>query len=286
MKKVLAGFTILEVMIAVVILAIGLSALFASEAGAIRMAQKARTSTIATLLARCKMAEIEEKIAKEGWPGELLDGHDECCEDGEKAGYECDWKVERIKLPELSDDKDKKDGDKDIDETIAEASGSGGSGGSSSTTTRSGSGRKGVLDSMAEMSKQGLSGGQSALTEMMSGTVSNKSGGIGSAGRDGLGFTESDGGVKQYQASQNGGVEAIVMNLAFPLMKPVIEEGVRRAQVIVKWKEGKREMTFDVVQYLVTENQIVLPDLADDDDAGVSGSTTNPVTNPGAAVPR
>ncbi|HEY6878813.1 MAG TPA: prepilin-type N-terminal cleavage/methylation domain-containing protein, partial [Polyangiales bacterium] len=62
-----AGFTILEVMIAVVILAIGLGALFASEAGAIRMAQKARTSTIATLLARCKMAEIEEQIAKSGW---------------------------------------------------------------------------------------------------------------------------------------------------------------------------------------------------------------------------
>ncbi len=276
MKKVLAGFTILEVMIAVVILAIGLSALFASEAGAIRMAQKARTSTVATLLARCKMAEIEEKIAKEGWPGESLDGHDECCEDGEKKGYECEWKVERIKLPELSKDKD---GDEDVNDKINKAT-KGGSdtenaiGGlvGNAATTRSGSGRKGVLDSMSELSKQGLSGGQSALTEMMAGTVSNKKGGTN--GGEGIGFTDKDGGAKQYTASQNGGVEAIVMDLAFPMMKPVIEEGVRRAQVVVKWKEGNREMSFDVVQYLVTENQIILPDLNDDDDAGTSSTSS------------
>ncbi|HEY6882223.1 MAG TPA: hypothetical protein VI299_29535, partial [Polyangiales bacterium] len=65
-------------------------------------------------------------------------------------------------------------------------------------------------------------------------------------------------------------------------MKPVIEEGVRRAEVVVKWKEGNRDMTFDIVQYLVTENQIILPDL-DDDDGGVS-PTNNPVSNPAAAT--
>ena len=78
-----AGFTLMEVMIAVVIMALGLGSLFASEAGAIRIAQRARTTTIATLLARCKMGEVEEKVAKEGWPGTALDGRDECCEDAE-----------------------------------------------------------------------------------------------------------------------------------------------------------------------------------------------------------
>jgi general secretion pathway protein I len=264
MKKLLAGFTILEVMIAVVILAIGLGALFASEAGAIRMAQKARTSTVATLLARCKMAEIEEQIFKEGWPGELLEGRDECCEDGEKDGYECEWKVERIKLPDLSDE----DENGSVEDKLSGKDGKSSSGSST--------GGKGVLDTMANMSKQGLAGGQSALTDIVSGSVSGKS------ASSSLGFTEADGGAKQYQASQNGAIEAIVMDLAFPLMKPVIEEGVRRAQVVVKWKEGNREMTFDVVQYLVTENQIIVPDL-DDDDAGTSSSTTNPAA-PGNAA--
>lgn len=254
-----AGFTILEVMVAVVILAVGLSALFASEAGAIRMAQKARTSTVATMLARCKMAEIEEKIAKEGWPGELLEGRDECCEDGEKDGYECEWKVERIKLPDLSDEQD----DKDVGDKL---SGSG-------TSSRGGSGRKGVLDSMAELSKQGQAGGEGAVANLLSGNARN------SSSESGFGFTEADGGAKQYRASQNGMIEGIVMNFAFPLMKPVIEEGVRRAQVVVKWKEGAREVNFDIVQYIVTENQLILPDLGDDD-AGVSGSTPNPVSTP------
>jgi general secretion pathway protein I len=258
-----AGFTILEVMIAVVILAIGLSALFASEAGAIRMAQKARTSTVATLLARCKMAEIEEKIAKEGWPGELLEDRDECCEDGEKDGYTCEWKVERIKLPELSDEQDS-------DDPL---------GSKKSSSSSSGSGRKGVLDSMAELTKGGSGAAENTVTDVLSGSAQNRS------GSSGFGFTEADGGAKQYQPSQNGMIEGVVMNLAFPLLKPVFEEGVRRAQVVVKWKEGGREMSFDVVQYIVTENQLILPDTGEDD-AGISGSTQNPLANPASTVPR
>lgn len=266
MKLQVAGFTILEVMIAVVILAIGLGALFASEAGAIRVAQKARTSTIATMLGRCKMGEIEEQLYKEGWPGELLEGHDECCEDGEKDGYECDWKVERIKLPELKDDDDNSD------------EGRSGSRNSSSGSSSSSSGSGGVLDKMAEMSKQGLTGGQSALTDMMSGSLGGKSSSF--WGDGGVG----DGGYR-YRESQNGPIESIVMDMAFPLMKPVIEEGVRRAQVDVKWKEGNREQKFELVQFIVTENQIVLPDL-DDDDGGVPNTATNPATNPTNSVGR
>ena len=81
------GFTLIEVMIAVVILAVGLSSLFTSEAGAVRIAQRARNTTVATLLARCKMAEIEERIGKEGWPGEQIDGRDECCDEAEHEGF-------------------------------------------------------------------------------------------------------------------------------------------------------------------------------------------------------
>ena len=57
------GFTLIEVMVAVVILAVGMASLFTSEAGAVRIAQRARTTTIATLLARCKMGEIEERYS-------------------------------------------------------------------------------------------------------------------------------------------------------------------------------------------------------------------------------
>ena len=64
-SQVLGAFTLLEVMVAVPILAVALTAIFASEAGAIRVSARARFTTTATLLARCKMAEIEEETMRE-----------------------------------------------------------------------------------------------------------------------------------------------------------------------------------------------------------------------------
>lgn len=107
-----AGFTLLEVMVAIAILALALSAIFSSEAGAIKMAQRARKMGMATLVARCKMGEIEEQIAKEGLPAVFDSGSDECCKDDEIEGFTCDWEIDPIVLPDgmfESEDKDSKD---------------------------------------------------------------------------------------------------------------------------------------------------------------------------------
>jgi general secretion pathway protein I len=53
------GFTLLEVMIAMAILAIALTAVFSSQAQSISMAASARFETSAALLAQSKMAEYE-----------------------------------------------------------------------------------------------------------------------------------------------------------------------------------------------------------------------------------
>ncbi len=95
-----AGFSLLEVLIAMAILAISLTALFSGEAGAVKMAYRARRIGVATLLARCKMGEIEEQIALEGLPAVSDTGSDECCEDAEVDGFTCDWEIERIVIPE------------------------------------------------------------------------------------------------------------------------------------------------------------------------------------------
>lgn len=94
------GFSLLEVLIALAILAVSLTALFSSEAGAVKMAYRARRIGVATLLARCKMGEIEEQIALEGLPAVSDVGSDECCEDAEVEGFRCDWEIERLVLPE------------------------------------------------------------------------------------------------------------------------------------------------------------------------------------------
>lgn len=100
------GFTLLEVMIAVAILGLALTAIFSSEVGASNIAQRAKRQNVATTLARCKMGEIEEVIAIEGLP--LVDKADDdnCCEHAPVEGYECSWIIERVILPELGADED------------------------------------------------------------------------------------------------------------------------------------------------------------------------------------
>ncbi len=100
------GFTLLEVMIAVAILGLALTAIFSSEVGASNVAQRAKRQNVATTLARCMMGEIEEVIAIEGLP--LVDKADDdnCCEHAPVEGYECSWIIERVILPELGADED------------------------------------------------------------------------------------------------------------------------------------------------------------------------------------
>jgi general secretion pathway protein I len=252
-----AGFTLIEVMVAVVILAVGLSALFTSEAGAVRIAQRARTTTIATLLARCKMGEVEERVAKEGFPAERIDGRDECCQGGEHDGFRCDWKVERIVLPEIGGD----------------TGGTGGTGGGAKLP----GGLTGGRDEKSTLTPGAAPAGSSSMPSALSGL-------------GGDGGTSAEGGilgsvVSSLGESGGGGSDpltAMVMELTFPVMKPVIEEGVRRATVTVSWKEGDSEQTFDVVQYLVNE----MPALPSESQVeamqgaatGGGGSTTPPAS--------
>jgi general secretion pathway protein I len=222
-------------MIAVVILAVGMSSLFTSEAGAVRIAQRARTTTIATLLARCKMGEIEERIFKEGWPGEQIDGRDDCCDGAEHSGFKCEWKVERIVLPEIDAE----------DET----------GG----TTAGGKSKGKDKEKDSDKGKAGDSKGPGGAA-----------GGLGAGGALGAGIGDAslldgDGGVLDGLISEFSGgegdsdpISSMAMQLTFPVMKPVIEEGVRRATITVAWKEGDSEQSFDVVQYLVNESQAAL----------------------------
>lgn len=95
------GFTLLEVMIAVAILGLSLTAIFSSEVGAANVAARARRQNVAATLARCKMGEIEQVVSIEGLPALEKKDTDSCCEHAPVEGFECDWIVERIILPEF-----------------------------------------------------------------------------------------------------------------------------------------------------------------------------------------
>jgi len=193
------GFTLLEVMIAVAILGLSLTAIFSSEVGAANVAARARRQNVAATLARCKMGEIEEIIAIEGLPALEKKDTDACCEHAPIEGYECDWIVERIILPELG----AQEGDEDESEQ-----------------DRS---QRRLTETYDEINAQG------------------------------------GGTPQEVIAGQAGNLTSMALELGYPILKPFLEEQVRRATVTVRWKEGPREIGFDVVQYLVSE-QIASPD--------------------------
>jgi general secretion pathway protein I len=198
------GFTLLEVMIAVAILGLSLTAIFSSEVGAANVAARARRQNVAATLARCKMGEIEEVIAIEGLPALEKKDTDACCEHAPVEGFECDWLIERIILPELGATGDE-EGDEDVDESL---------------TRRANE----TLDEV-----------QAAET------------------------------TQQVLAGESGNLAMLALELGFPILKPFLEEQVRRATVTVRWKEGPKERGFDVIQYLVSEQPAPVDETAEEE---------------------
>jgi len=202
------AFTLLEVMVAVTILGIALTAIFSSEAAAIRVSGRARFLTTATLLARCKMGEIEEQVLREGLPAVSANDIDECCETGEVEGFECEWEIMRIVLP---------DG----------APLGGGGGGGHDDEHGSGNPISGLLGGGSSGSSTGATPtGPPTPEQMMSGAMMSGGGDM---------------------------VGQLALQFVFPILKPQLEEQVRRARVTVRWHEGDREQELDVSQYLVAE---------------------------------
>lgn len=99
------GFTLLEVMVAVAILATALSAIFSSQAGLVAATNQAKRLSIATSLVRCRMTEIEDRLRTDGFPLADEDEEGECCEDpdGDEAyeSFSCRWRIESVELPSV-----------------------------------------------------------------------------------------------------------------------------------------------------------------------------------------
>ncbi|MDQ2647138.1 MAG: type II secretion system GspH family protein [Myxococcota bacterium] len=102
MRSSSRGFTLLEVLVAIAILGLGLTAILGAQAGLFASATRAEKLTVASNLVRCQMEETERKLIREGLP--YLDDTEEgdCCDDeGDTIdGYRCETKIERVTLPE------------------------------------------------------------------------------------------------------------------------------------------------------------------------------------------
>jgi len=96
------GFTLLEVMISLAILAMALTMLLSATASNVELANRARVLGTVTNLTRGKMFDLEEQLLQEGFQetNQELDG--DFSDEGHK---EIEWEatVEKIELPGLAD---------------------------------------------------------------------------------------------------------------------------------------------------------------------------------------
>ena len=231
--------------------------LVASDRTAINMSQ-------AIEIARCRMSEIEEKELKLGYPEiEEKDMSRACCNEKEVAGFSCEWKIERILLPQPQ--------------------GMGGDAGLGS-----------LLGGGLGLTDGGLDGAlafdampPTSIAGPMGTTLINPLGGAGldfDAGLQNIGA--------QLQQSMGGagmsGLLTMVFSLVYPSLKPMLEAGIRKVTVTIHWNEGLKVRDFVLTQYLTNPSRAGL--LADVMDAGgfAEGGglpTSLGGSSPGAAVP-
>ena len=218
------GFTLLEVLVAVAILGLGLTIVSSAQTGVFWSYSRATHLSQAPALARCKMAEIELELLREGYP--LLDERDdgECCEDGDVEGYRCEWKVETVELPELP-----------VFDPLAGDAGSGE-----------------LPDDLAAQTVE-LGGDPLASAGPLGGIMQLRQGAGGLDPGSGLGgVTDLLGGGEQAGL---GGLAAMVMGLVYPSLKPMLEASIRKLTVQVIWKEGQFERDLSIIQYVTNPQQ-------------------------------
>jgi general secretion pathway protein I len=208
-------------MVAVAILGLSLTVILSAQAGLYSGGAYAQHTSIAVGLARCRMTELEENLAKLGFP--LAETHDEgaCCEDDSRQDMRCSWKIERVELPQAKPP------------DLSPASSSGGL-----SLGSSGFGAPPAAPGGSPMG--GSAGPLGALAQIATnpGALSGDAGvsGIASALNQGVG------GV--------GGIESMAMGFVYPMLKPMLEESIRKLTVTVSWHEGTQSRDMTIVQYL------------------------------------
>lgn len=204
------GFSLLEVMVAIAILGLGLTAILSAQAGAFSSATHARSLSIATGLARCKMVEVEEKLIKDGFPE--LDENDSgpCCDDDDREAMRCTWSIEKPELPEPAL------GDLDL--------------GGGLNLSGDGSGGPPGLGALA-----GLAGGQGPAAGL------GPDAKVGDVAQGLAGSVAESGGID--------GIVGAAMGMIYPDLKKFFESSTRRITVSVHWADGSQDRTLEVMQW-------------------------------------
>jgi general secretion pathway protein I len=226
-SSIFAGFSLLEVMVAVAILGLSLTVIMSAEVGLFSAGTYGHNTSIAEGLLRCRMSEIEERMIKMGYP--LLDESESgaCCNQERLDKMSCSWKIEQVELPQPAKASFG-------DDPIGNPAGSGGLslGGKPDFSSPS---SLGPLGALANATGRSPGGGDPSLK------------GSGTSGLSGVLAAGASGGM--------GAIAPMVMSIVYPSFKPMFEASIRKVTVTVKWKEGIRSRELEVTQWLTNPQQ-------------------------------
>jgi len=248
------GFSLLEVLFAVTLFGAVVTFILSAQAGLIAGNKGAANMSQAMELGRCRMTEIEEKELRLGFPEiEEKDSNPICCGDKEVAGLSCDWRVERVTLPEV-------------------------------TTLGGDAGLTSLLGGGLDLGGSSGSGLPTSLPGPIGSALLNPAGG---AQLDFDGGLESLGQTLQQNYGAGGGASAqgllsMVFSIVYPSLKPLLESAIRRVTVVVHWKEGPVERDFTLTQYLTNPSRAgLLAGMLNAGAFGDGGAAPNPGTTQG-----
>jgi prepilin-type N-terminal cleavage/methylation domain-containing protein len=220
-RRAQSGFTLIEVMFAIAILAMAMTVVFSSNIIAARSTMHSRALTRATMMGRCRLTEAEAWLVRNQLPplDKALDdpptmGEEPCCTDG----VTCDAQVDKIELPNPA--------------TVETAAGNQilGQAASAASGTSFG-GASGVRGGDGGVALGGLSGAM--------GMMGGASGGSGAP----------------TGAPSPRDMAGTLLTTVYPTVKPLLEGAIRRLTVTVRWHEGEREHSFAIVEYVTNPGQ-------------------------------
>ncbi len=252
------GFSLLEVLMAVALFGAVVTIILSAQAGLVASDRTATNMSQAIELGRCRMSEIEEKELKLGFPEiEEKDTSPICCNEKDNPGFTCEWKIERVLLPQPM--------------SLA------GDGGLGSILG-------GGLGLDAGMLSPGTIG-----TSLQTGVGAMAVNPLGGASLDfdaglqnlGMGLQQSFGGAGM------SGLLQLVFSLVYPSLKPMLEAAIRRVTIVVHWTEGRKDRDFTLQQYITNPSRAGLLSALADAGAGGEGGplpvNTGTQGAPGAA---
>ena len=204
------GFTLLEVVVALAILGMALLAIFDLNAGAVNSHAYAKRLTVATMLARAKMTDLEQELYDKGFAAD----DQERSGDFKTEGWDSfTWKAQILapRTTNVSPDK--------LIEALFGIP----------------AGPNGGIAGLAALFGGGRDGGVSSLTSQLSSLPQAASSGAlppGATGPSGLQALGPMGALAQTQMQQ---------------LLDQIQRGVREIHLTVSWKDGKRIESIDLV---------------------------------------